>query len=121
MSTNIETRTNCKLVCGADILVLPPPVHGQTWGPWRLDAKSLELFYRRNRWTYEIDLEKLTTSAAMLDWIFQVQLKVWCSASDIKHLLEAFHALFRPQATLCSGGFSKTLDATRHLKKLLRM
>jgi hypothetical protein len=96
-----------------------PPKHGETWGPWRLDATALTLTYEGEEGSYELDLEDLTTSAMMLDWIFQVQKKAWCSAEDIKYLLEALDVLIDPQATLCSWGEEKTLNATAHLKKLL--
>jgi hypothetical protein len=64
----------------------------------------------------------MDTSAAMLDWIFQVSNKRWCTAEDSGDLLEALRDIFSPQGRLCSGacgsggGPGKTLDAEAYLR-----
>jgi hypothetical protein len=103
----------------------PPPLfHGRHWGEWVLDIERLCLVYRGEPvsrgdgsnvtkgvppytaylscW-YEIDIERIHDSAAVLDWIYQVSEKFWATARVTKDLLNAFNAIFHPQASLCSG------------------
>lgn len=91
----------------------PRPEHGDTWGNWRYDAKKLVLTHIPQ--DYEIDLEDCSTSAKTLDWIFQMESKVWMTHEDKGNLLDALDDLIDPQATLCSGGANKTLDVKKHL------
>jgi hypothetical protein len=51
---------------------------------------------------YEVDLERVRDSAALADWIFQINGKIWATARVMKDLLEAVDSVFHPQATLCS-------------------
>jgi hypothetical protein len=97
------------------------PCHGKMWGPWKLNARNLTLTHTKAYPSsdYEINLERMNTSGQMLDWIFQVHDKTWCSPQDMGLLIAALRELFHPQSTLCSGGGSHTLDATAHLQKLL--
>jgi hypothetical protein len=87
----------------------------RTWGPWRLDAERLALdCYLDGSWTYEVDLERCTTSAEVLDWIAQVSGKGWFDAADpdaqvVGHLVMALDALLCPQATLCSFGMDRRM------------
>jgi len=97
---------------------VPYPEHGDRWGKWEFDAKRLCLVFDDGR--YEIDLEKITSSAPMLDWIFQVNMKAWASRKDVGDLIEAFDDLLRPQANLCSMGTDRQLDATKFLKEHIR-
>jgi len=90
------------------------PVHGACWGPWRYDAARLVLLHESA--AYEIDLETCTNSARVLDWIFQVTAKRWCTAPDAHCLLLAVEELLSPQATLCSCGQSKTLNVRWYLQ-----
>jgi hypothetical protein len=102
----------------------PPSLfHGRKWGDWTFDSERLCLVFRAAPQprgegsdvtvgvplytgffgTYEIDLERVRDSAALLDWIFQIQKKLWASARVVKDLLNAFDSIFDPQANLCSG------------------
>jgi|SRR6185369_8654607 hypothetical protein len=105
------------VIAAADTEV-PPVEHGDRWGNWEFDAERLVLVYsqegRRER--YEIDLESMTTSAEMLDLIFQMHIKTWIDRKDIGDLVQALDDLFHPETTLCSGGASKQLDATKFLR-----
>lgn len=76
------------------------PADGQKWADWRFDRTILTL----TGYGYEVDLEQMTTSAGMLDWIFQVAKKGWCTPDCLYGLIEALQELLDPQATLCSGG-----------------
>jgi hypothetical protein len=97
----------------------PPRLfHGRRWGSWTLDTERLCLVHqaepsircegRHDQYTayfgiWEIDLERIRDSAAMLDWIFQFDEKVWATARASKDLLNALDDIFDPQACLCSG------------------
>jgi hypothetical protein len=83
--------------------------HGARWGDWHLDADTLALVLDSGRHHYEIPLAKITDSAHMLDWIFQVRKKAWATNKIMGDLLTAFKDIFRPQALLCSGGRDKKL------------
>jgi hypothetical protein len=61
------------------------------------------LTHRDAPW-YEVDLEEMTTSAQMLDWIFQIRRKTWCTSEDAGDLLQLLDRLLHPQSSLCSGG-----------------
>lgn len=105
--------------------------HGKRWGNWTLDAIRLVLVYNENGpyqsdepdWEgcylgYEVDLEKCTTNAAVLDWIFQIEMHGF----DVAHFVDALADLLHPQATLCSGCCSgaqsiRTLNVADHLRK----
>lgn len=95
----------------------------RTWGHWHLDTDTLELIYRADNGgaCYFIDLERVTTSAAMLDWIFQLRMKTWTTPTDIGELADALYDIFDPQAMLCSFGATgragKTIDATGYLRR----
>jgi hypothetical protein len=102
----------------------PPALfHGRCWGSWTLDTERLCLVYcafpvalgngsgltqgvppYTAFWgDYEIDLERVRDSAALLDWLYQIKGKCWASARVMKDLLEAFNSIFHPQESLCSG------------------
>ena len=75
------------------------------WGRWRLYTETLELVFEERPGCsgYCIDLERMNTSAAVLDWIFQLHGKGWCSSEDIGDLIAALDDILSPQARLCSG------------------
>ncbi len=73
------------------------------WGKWEFDP-SIKVLRHDDAKYYEVDLEDMETSAAMLDWIFQLHGKTWCARHDIGDLVEALRDLLHPQGTLCSFG-----------------
>ena len=116
----------------------PPPLfHGRHWGEWTLDTERVCLVFQGQPMMrggegscpqylaylgkYEIDIERIPYSAAMLDWIYQVNKKVWASARTMKDLLNAFEDIFDPQANLCScslgGGSGKAIKDPRAFLK----
>jgi hypothetical protein len=78
------------------------------WGHWALDPKNLTLTHTAEG--YEIDLERVRTSAAILDWIFQLQHKAWADAGTMHDLLRAFDDILAPQANYCSWEEDKRAD-----------
>lgn len=88
------------------------------WGNWQLKKYNWTLVYNLDFERYEIDLEKINTCGAMLDFIFQlVGGKTWMTVQDGTDLIEAFRAIYDPQANLCSFHSNKTIDAPRFLRE----
>jgi hypothetical protein len=77
------------------------------FGNWEFNKKNLTLRHSGAGKGYEIDLEECTTSAGVLDWIFQIESKTWASEEDLGYLVRALNVLLAPQDTLCSGGHEK--------------
>jgi hypothetical protein len=102
---------------------VPPPapvhVHGKTWGPWRFNAHNLTLEHATG-YGYYVDLEQCTTSTKVLDRLCQISKKTWCTREGAGYLLQALDKLLNPQATLCSSGQERHLNASAYLKRKLR-
>lgn len=86
------------------------------WGPWCFEEETLTLklfltpFWDQSnppRWIYEVDLERIQSSAAVLDWLCQVSQKGWATAEVVGYLLKALDDIFYFQANLCSCGVEK--------------
>lgn len=71
------------------------------WGDWKLTADRGALEYEPNG--YYIEFYRMRTSAAVLDWIFQIEGKSWATPQVMADLLCAIRETVDPQATLCSG------------------
>jgi hypothetical protein len=76
---------------------------------WKYDPTRMTLDYldHYGRLRYDVDLEDMTTSAACLDWIFQVAGKGWCSDEALGQLVRQINQRLQPQQTLCSFGVEK--------------
>ena len=64
---------------------------------------------------YSIDLRKVTSSACMLDIVFDVSSKHWASSQLVGELIQQLRELFDPQITLCGGGKDRKLDPVDYL------
>jgi hypothetical protein len=94
---------------------IPPPRHGDRWGPWVYQARSRALIHEDVG--YPIELDDCTSCAALLDVVFHVSLKAWMSREAIGHLVQALQDLLEPMANLCSCGIDHgPFDAKRWLK-----
>ena len=87
------------------------------WGAWVVDAEALVLVLTGEHGPYEIDLESITDSARMLDWIFQIRMKTWSTNNIVGDLINAFQDIFHPQGTLCGPGVREELNARAFLRK----
>jgi hypothetical protein len=76
------------------------------WGHWHYNREINTLDYIDDDGVhcYEIDLDRMATSAQCLDWIFQVAFKVWMNDQDRTALLAAIRKKVHPQRTLCAWG-----------------
>lgn len=89
--------------------------------PWKFDAKAISLVFEPGEsgdgYDYDIDLEKCTSSAEVLDWIAQVAQKSWVDDAALGSLVRKLDRLLDLQATLCGGGEDHQLDPVDHLRK----
>lgn len=98
------THTGIALVSTIRADLLAAPVREKPFGCWVYDDALLVIRHEVNG--YEIDLEKITSSASMLDWIFHVTDKLWCSPEDARDLLRILRKAFSPYDTLCGGSMN---------------
>lgn len=90
------------------------------WGHWKYNPDNLTLEIDKvidgHHHRYYIDFERCNNSAQILDWIFQIKHKPWCSDEDIADLLRAFDALLHTvQGRVCSGGIDHQFDCKKYL------
>jgi hypothetical protein len=78
------------------------------WNGWTFDRQTLELIWPPRG--YIVDVERMTTSAAVLDMVVQVGKKTWATDACLAGLVRALNALLVPQAYLCSCGSHKTMS-----------
>ena len=95
---------------------VPPPADGDWWGSWRYNAKTLEIEYyeEEGKYKYGVDLQRCNSSAEVLDWIFQVNDKMWCGYECTGHLVQAIRDLLKRD--FCSGGQDRPFDAAGYLR-----
>jgi hypothetical protein len=78
------------------------PEYGDTWGIWE---------YKQNGTLtcdiYEVDLDRMESSAAVLDWIIQVSHKSWVTEDDLADLIYAIDDILGLQQNYC--GFGKEI------------
>ena len=74
-----------------------------SWGNW-VFTDCLSLLW--NGW-YEIDLEKINTTAELCDWIFH------CWHRDGADLVQAFRDIFEPCANCCSMGVEREFSGSK--------
>lgn len=84
---------------------------------WRYE-KERQVLIHEGRY-YEIDLDRCQSSAAILDWIFQINGKTWTTPETMKDLLDLIEEVLNPQAYFCSWGTEqsqKTKDSWPWMK-----
>ena len=64
---------------------------------------------------YEVDLERCTTPAQVLDWIVQVSKKTWATDAIVADLVRALDDLLDMQGTLCPFGQARSVNVKRLL------
>jgi len=85
------------------------------WGNWTFNPKNLTLTHAAEG--YEIDFERIHSSAAILDWIFQVLNKPWADARTVHDLLRAFDDVLSPQSNYCPFEADKRADGGKLAKE----
>ena len=88
-----------------------------TWGRWTFNPSNscLETHITSTA-LYQVDVEEMTNSASILDWIFQVSEKTWASSQDTGDLVKAIVELLG--RGVASGGIDHPLDAKALLAKV---
>ena len=79
------------------------------WGKWTRNPEntwlSIKIYESRDHeYSYQIDLKRCNNCAEILDWIAQINKKIWATAADIGYLIEALDDLLDLQGNFCSGG-----------------
>jgi len=88
------------------------------YGRWNVDTKQALLTTVITPGAdYEVPLEEMTSSARIMDWIFQVQEKTWASATDVGDLVEAIRDIFG--RSFCGGANDAPINAKAVLSKQL--
>lgn len=70
-------------------------------GNWTFNRKIMTIEFKNG---YEIDVDDMTSSAKVLDWIIQIAEKIWATPTDVGDLVLLIDDLLHPQTTLCSMG-----------------
>lgn len=79
------------------------------WAMWKLDPDDLYLETE----DYSVNLRECTTSARVLDWIFQVAGKEWASDTALAGFVRALGDILDPQRNLCPFGDDNTITVER--------
>lgn len=69
---------------------------------------------------YEIDLDKCSNSARVLDWIFQIAAKGWASSEILGDLVLALDECLGPQSNFCSFGADKGDKSVSEIKAIVK-
>jgi hypothetical protein len=77
------------------------------WGPWSINEKHLTLVHEEG---YEVSLRECTSSAAILDWIYQIHGKTWADPATLVGLLNAVEDVLHPQENYCGGSVDHAAD-----------
>jgi len=98
---------------------IPFPKNGDWWGPWRYNARvlSLEYYDGQGNWRYEVDLERCKNCADIMDWIFQLNTKAWCTYEEMGHLVKALGDLLHPQQNVVHRNPTESFDVVTYLRR----
>lgn len=91
-----------------------------TFGNWTINptACTLEIAPADSpHAVYQVPLEEMGDSAAILDWIFQLNEKTWVTAADVGHFVEAIEYLFG--RGVAGGGMNSPFDPKPILEQKL--
>lgn len=86
-----------------------PPTNGFV----RLDMRRRSIFFGRS---YEIDIDRVRTGAQVLDWVFQMNQKMWVADNDIRTFLcivewmAAHYWGAAAQGLFCPFGVARIVD-----------
>ena len=81
---------------------------GSLWGPWLLNPTQYSLeIWNGNIQRYYVDMDRCLSSAQVLDWIMQIQMKGWATDEVTAGLVRAINDLVHPQGMLCSMGVER--------------
>lgn len=87
---------------------IPAPVTAR-WGPWRLDREQRVLWATAGRQRLAVDLDPLTSAAAILDAVITVSRAAGGDDAVTAGLVAAVDDVLRPLATVSSWGRPRRL------------
>ncbi|MBY4641588.1 hypothetical protein K6L44_16680 [Gluconacetobacter entanii] len=80
-----------------------------TWGNWQLNLKNACLEHPGpGVQPYQIYLGDITSSASILNWIYQMKEKTWMTSDDVSDLVKAFYDIFG--RGVCGDGVSHSFN-----------
>lgn len=83
----------------------------ESWHGWHLESDIPALVFETSEWhRYQIDLDRMRSSADVLFWIYQIHGKPW-GVFAFLGFLEAIYDVLDPQKTMCVLREDKTLTA----------
>ena len=88
-----------------------------SWGNWDLNVGNacLEFNDPQMGMIYQIPVDEISTSAEVLDWIYQVEEKTWASDVDVGHLVSAMREILG--RGIAGGGLDNPVDAKSILSR----
>lgn len=87
------------------------------WGSWAFNPSELTLeLVRDGLPAHSIQLRRITSSACMLDAIFDLKIRSWADNETIGDLVSALQDLFDPRVNLCEGGRDRQFDPVSHFE-----
>lgn len=90
-----------------------------SWGSWSFNAGALTLDLKREGApVHSIQLRGITSSACMLDIIFELKRKQLADNEVIGDLVTALQDLFDPHVNLCGGGRDRKFDPLSHFESV---
>jgi hypothetical protein len=104
-------------------LVRPEIKVNYWWGPWKLGGRNALFCYdptgKFDNPVYWIDLERMNSSAQVLEKICDIATKNWATADILANLVWALEDIFDPQRNLCADGEDIPFNAEAHLARLV--
>ena len=83
---------------------------------WRFDAGQLRLICQSpEAASFSVDLRRITSSACMLDVIFDASSRPWANPVVVGELVKNLQILFDPRSTLCGQGRDHKLDPVAYI------
>lgn len=92
-----------------------------TWGNWNLKSDLMVLEYETDGDSlFTIPIEHLCDSYGVLNIIYEVYRKRWCSAKVMKDLLRAIDDMLFPQVSICFNGGNNKIDPNKVVSEYLQ-
>lgn len=87
------------------------------WGVWELNKENACLEYvdpDSDILIYQVPIDEMTTSAEILDWIFQIEEKSWATKVILGEFISAIVDILG--RAVCGGGIEGGVDPKERLK-----
>jgi len=96
----------------------PTTISRPDWQSWRYDPADLKLRYQLNQVkSHEIDLNRGSTSAAILDALFELETKTWATPQILDGAGRALKDLLNPAADFSDDAKERSQPAGDALRR----